>query len=373
MKKQALLVVLLVAIAANIILAVAPYWGKFVSTDYWRRYPALKKKYYDSIYGNKKGPFIRDEYVYSFAAGSLLKGVSPILVNPETPPLGKYFIALSILLFKNEHMVSLAFGLGSLVMVFLVGRQIFSSSVYALLPVTLLSFEPLYLNQLVITPLLDIIQLFFLLCFFYFFNKAGSTKKYILYFLLASVMVGGFISTKFFGTGITLVGAGLLVLVLRKQFRNALRFLVSLVIAPVMLLTLYVQTLFAGYSLKEFLGIQKWILLYNQGHLTKLFTFFPLFLFNIWYSWWDTSVMSDSQWRITWPLSFIGLLVVGFLYVKNKKYRNKALDIVLAWTVLYVLILQTGYMSARYFVLLLPPLFVIGVYGISLAVKKYKK
>lgn len=161
----------------NIVLWIKPYTFKYLSNDYWRRYPALKKKYYDSIYANKKGQFIRDEYVYSFAAGSLIKGVSPVLVNPETPPLGKYITALSILFFRNEHIMSVLFGVLSLVLLFLVGRQIFSSSVTAFLPVALLSFEPLFLNQLVITPLLDIIQLVFLLSFFYFFNKAQVSKK----------------------------------------------------------------------------------------------------------------------------------------------------------------------------------------------------
>lgn len=364
---------LLIIIFINLVTGIIPYIEKYPKPDYWQRFPALKKKYYDSIYANKKGPFIRDEYVYSFAAGSLLKGVSPVLVNPETPPLGKYFISLSILLFKNEHMVSLIFGFFSLLMLFLVGKQIFSNWTIALIPLVILSFEPLFINQLVITPLLDIIQLAFLLSFFYFFNRAISSKKYVTHFVLSSIMVGGFISTKFFGTGVSLVGAGAIVLLLRKDIKKLIYFAISLILAPLLLLLNYLQLLFSNYNLMSFLGVQKWIFLYNTGHLTKLFTFFPLFLFNIWYSWWDNSVMSDSQWRITWPLSFITFLIALYFYWREKKLRNRSLDIVLVWTVLYILLLQSGYMSARYFVLLLPPIFLIMVYSLRILYQKINK
>lgn len=347
--------------------------GIYTSFNYWERFPVLKKMYYDSVYANKKGKFIRDEYVYAFAAGSLLNGVSPILVNPEQPPLGKYLIALSIFLFNNENFFTLIAGIGSLVLLYLLSKQVFASSLLALLPVVFLSFESLYLNQLLITPLLDILQLFFLLSFFLLFNKAENTSKYKIYFLLANCMLGGFISVKFFGLGITLIAAALFVLFLRSNLQKLGWYLITLLIAPVILLSMYLPVLWKGYPLQEFLGIQKWIFLYNQGHLTKFFTFFPLFLFNKWYSWWDTSIMSDDQWQITWPLSFISFLFVLFFYVKYAQYRNKALDIVVAWTIFYILILQMGYMSARYFVILLPSLLLIMVYCFKTCVTMYWK
>jgi 4-amino-4-deoxy-L-arabinose transferase-like glycosyltransferase len=370
MKKLSFVVPLItIVIVVNILRAVLPLHEKYVRTDYWERYPALKKMYYDSVYANKKGDFIRDEYVYSFAAGAYLNGVSPVLVNPETPPLGKYFIGLSIVLFRNEHLLTLFFGIGSLILLYFLGKQIFSSTLLALLPVLLLTFEPLFLNQLRITPLLDIMQLFFLLAFFLLFNKAAEGKKPLQYFLLANIMVGAFISVKFFGTGITLLGAATALLLLRKHLQTLIQYVLTTAIAPVILLSMYVPVLLTGYSLREFLGIQKWILLYNQGHAANFFHFFPLFLFNIWYSWWDTSIMSDFQWQVTWPLSFVFLLIIGIIYFRLPKYRNKQLDIVLMWAVLYILILQTGYMSSRYFVILLPALFLIMIYGMKVLVE----
>lgn len=342
----------------------------YLRSNYWDRYAELKKTYYDSVYANKKGPFIPDEVVYSFSAGSLIKGVSPIFVNPETPPLGKYIISLSILFFNNENIGTLVIGLASLYLLYQLGKQIFSSVVLALIPVLLLTFEPLFLNQFRYTPLLDIIQLFFLLCFFFLFNKAVISKKYVLYFLLASCMAGGFISVKFFGSGLTLIGAALTVLFLRRQFKKSILFLITFLVAPLILLINYVSVLLSGYSFSAFLGVQKWIFLYNQGHVTKGFTFFPLFLFNHWHSWWGVAgtILSDDQWRLTWPLSLVCLLIVLFCYLRGPRYRQKSLDIVLGWVVIYIGLLQIGYTTTRYFVILVPPMFIIMVYGIRVFV-----
>jgi hypothetical protein len=357
----------------NVYLAVFTVGSTYQKHDYWKRYPELKKMYYDSIYANKKGGFIPDEFVYSFAAGSLLKGVSPILVNPETPPLGKYLIGLSIIIFNNEHILTLFFGIASLFILYFIGKQVFSSSLLALLPVTLLSFEPLFLNQLKITPLLDIVQLFFLLCFFLFFNIAHEKTKYLRYFILANCMLGGFISVKYFGVGVTVFGAAIVVLLLRKEFKQIIYYVITSIIAPIILLAMYIQVLFSGYTLSAFLGIQKWIFFYNQGHVTKPFTFFPLFLINRWYAWWNDSILSDSEWQMTWPLSFVLLAFVLWTYYRYSSYRNKALDIVLVWVVIYIGLLQIGYVSARYFVILLPPLFIVMVYGLRSAAMLYLK
>lgn len=365
--------ILILVIASNVILTISSVKDRYVRQDYSQRYESLKKMYYDSIYANKKGDFIRDEFVYSFAAGSLLQGVSPILVNPETPPLGKYIIAFSITLFNNEHITTLVLGIASLFILYLVGKQVFSSTLLALLPVVLLSFEPLYLNQLRITPLLDIMQLFFLLSFFLFFNMAQEKKRYIPYFILANCMLGGFISVKYFGIGITVFGAAIVVLLLRKDIRKVIYYVLTSVIAPLILLSMYIQVLFSGYTLSAFLGIQKWIFIYNQGHVTKPFTFFPLFLINKWYAWWNDSILSDAQWQITWPLSFIVLLFVLWIYYRYKQYRSRALDIVLVWVVLYIGLLQVGYVSARYFVILLPPLFIIMIFGLKTGILLFLK
>ena len=169
---------------------------KYLSSNYWQRFPSLKKAYYDSIYANKKGTWLPDEILYSFNGGALIKGESPILVNPEIPPVGKYLVGLSALLFNNEHLIIPIFFTASFIVLYLIGLQIFKTSFIALLPILFLSFESMFLNQLIYTPLIDIIHLTFLLLSFYFFNKAIINSKHELIFFILSASAFIFFSAK---------------------------------------------------------------------------------------------------------------------------------------------------------------------------------
>lgn len=338
---------------------------KYFSTDYWDRYPSLKSTYYNSVYANKKGNFPRDEFLYAFNGGALISGVSPILVNPEVPPTGKYIVGLSILLFKNEHLMTYLFGLGALFLMFMVGRQIFKSDLVSLIAPTLITFEPFFKNQFVYTPLFDIFQLVFLLAAFYFFNKGfmGKRKTYF-WFLLSCISIGLFISTKFFGTGITIVAAMISVLLLHKEFKKTFILLLMLPISLLILLLSYIRVLMIGYPFLKFLGIQKWVLWYNQGHLQNQFTIWLLLFFNKWVQS-NGRVSSDPQWLLTWPVS---TLISGFTilsYSLRRSLKNKAVEVLMAWSVFYLIILSLSDASARYFVILLPVLFIISVWGIT--------
>src|SRR5581483_11711693 len=78
-------IILLGLIIFNLASVIFLQRDKYLSSNYWQRFPSLKKAYYDSIYANKKGGFIPDEVLYSFNGGALIQGVSPILINPEIP------------------------------------------------------------------------------------------------------------------------------------------------------------------------------------------------------------------------------------------------------------------------------------------------
>jgi len=104
---------------------------------------------------------------------------------------------------------------------YLLGKQIYSSKITPLIPVVLFSSEAIFKNQLIYTPLLDIIQLAFLLTIFYFFNKYIIDKKNsIRNVLLVNIFLGFFISTKFFGTGIAVVLSILITLIIHSEFKK---------------------------------------------------------------------------------------------------------------------------------------------------------
>ena len=367
-------IVLLTVIIFNVGSVVWHQKGKYLSKDYWQRFPTLKKVYYDSIYANKKGGFIPDQTIYSFNGGALIRGESPILVSPEVPPLGKYLIGLSAFLFNNEHIVILICSTFSLILLCLIGKQIYSSVLIALFPPFFLSFEPIFLNQLRYTPLLDIIHLTFLLGSFYLFNLFLKSKKNsIFYAFLTSLFFGFFISTKFFGLGIPLFLSFVLILLMNKKFQKLKLFLASAPVSLSVLLLSYIRVLIIGYPLNKFLGIQKWVYWYNQGHLRLPFSVWPLILFNKWHTSWSTSVLSDPQWQSTWPLLTVASLTTIIFYFFGKIKKRNEIEILMAWTVIYFLFLSFGDANARYFVILMPIMYMVSIFGIKILIERLLK
>ena len=367
-------VVLVLIIFFNLVSVVFGQREKYFSYDYNKNYPSLEKIYYDSIYKNKHGNWVPDEILYSYISGALVRGKSPILLNPEVPPFGTYIIGVSTILFNNQSIVIIFFAIISLFLMYLLGRQIYDKEIFALLPPTLLSFEPIFKNQLIYTPLLDIIQLTFLLLIFYFFNKSLREKKnFIKYVILTNIFFGFFISTKFFGTGITIIFAILVPLFIHKEWKRLKWFLITMPIAVFILYANYLKVLIDGYPFSRFLGIQKWIFLYNKGHLREPFSIWPLLLLNRWYlTFGSKRISSDPQWLISWPIvTIVSFSAMLFAYIK-KIYR-KEVEVMFFWVIAYCLLMSFADASARYFVILVPILYMVSLYGIIEFVKVIRK
>ena len=372
--KRIIFVILLAVIVFNVGSTVWKLRSTYFSSNYNASFLSLQKIYYDSIYKNKHGGFVPDEVLYSYIGGALMKGKSPIFLNPEVPPLGTYIIGLSTVVFNNQYIVIVLFAALSLYLIYLVGLQIYSSRFLALIPPLLFSFEPIFKNQLVYAPLLDIIQLTFLLSIFYFFNKALHSKNnFLLYIVLVNIFFDCFISTKFFGTGITVAFAVLFPLAIHKEWRRLMTTLITMPIAVIILYANYLKVLIDGYPLNKFLGIQKWILIYNEGHLMKPFSIWPLLLFNKWYqSFGKQSVSSDPQWLISWPfITIISLITIVISFIK--KISKREVEIMFFWIISYLLLMSFVDASTRYFVILIPILYMIALYGIIEFVKVIKK
>lgn len=271
------------------------------------------------------------------------------------------------MIFKNEHVVIPIAGILSLILIYLLGRQIFSTSLIALLPPFLLSFEPIFKNQFIYTPLLDIIHLLFLLSSFYFFNLALRSKRnaFIL-FLITSLFFGLFISTKFFGVGIAVIFSFYSVLILRKAIEKIKLLTIALPLSILVLLFSYIRVLALGFPLNEFLGIQKWVFWYNQGHLQFPFSVWSLLLFNKWHVWWgNTPILSDPQWRGTWPIITLLSLATIILYLTGKIKKKREAEVLMAWVIFYLAVLSLGDTTARYFVILVPILYLVTILGIE--------
>lgn len=372
--KKIIQIILFLVIVYNFSSVIRQNKDKYLANNYWQKFPSLKQTYYGSIYKNKYGTWVHDEILYSYIGGALIKGASPILLNPEVPPFGTYLIGISALIFSNQNIIIAIFGVLTLLLMYLIGKQIYNSNLIALLPPLFISFEPIFRNQFFYTPLLDIIQLTFLLSIFYFFNKSIHGDNYKKYYLIVIVLLGFFISTKFYGTGIAIVGALIAALFLNFNKKRFIFFLCLLPLSIIILYATYFRVLIDGYPFHRFLGIQKWIYLYNMGHLTQPFTIWPLLFFNQWHVWFgNIPIITDSQWLITWPIFTTISLLTMFSYFFLFKKKKKEIEILFLWVAMYIILMSFVQISARYFVILIPVLYLVGVYGLLEFIKLIKR
>src|SRR4030042_4934961 len=96
---------------------------------------------------------IGDAELYAYAGWRQIKGDDPTKINTEMPPLGKYFLGLSILVFKNQFFASLLFGILLLLTTFLISRKVIKDFSWALVPVLFLSLDKLFRGDLAVSML----------------------------------------------------------------------------------------------------------------------------------------------------------------------------------------------------------------------------
>lgn len=334
----------------------------FFSKGYSEQYDSFEKAYFTSQYVQKKDPgIIPDQTFEAFVGGAFLRGVNPINIVHEHPPIGRYIIAFSILFFDNPSTIILPLLLLSLVMCFLISKIAIKNSLLALIPVAIFSNEPLFIGKLQYAPLLESIQLPFILLSLYFFIRGIGAKKSFRWFALVSLMVGFVISIRFFVLGMTLFSAMFLYFIIKKRFnKQFINFIISTPISLLVLFASYTKTILDGYSLWQILGIQKYLFYYHQTKLENFFSFWDLILLNRWHTWWgDRSVIRDSTWFIVWPIavfSAFGFLISSFMKKIRMSEGEKFLSI---WVLVYFGLLSLGNSTTRYFLPLVPILYTL--------------
>ncbi|OGK26715.1 hypothetical protein A2954_07035 [Candidatus Roizmanbacteria bacterium RIFCSPLOWO2_01_FULL_37_12] len=307
---------------------------------------------------------ISDEDLYTYAGYKYINGLNPILINPETPPLGKYLIGLSIVLFKNHRIISLISALLSLAIinhiVFLSTNSFLTSSI----AVFLTSINTLFIDQIIHTPQLDIFQLLFFLLFIIFF-LIFKMKNNIFFLLFAGFAMGFFISTKFFLASFFIFNAWLLLNYLIGKthlkkiiFESALLNLIALFTYSYT----YIGYFILGGNLRSFLGVQKWIYLFYSNtsiEISKLLgNYLSLIFFNQWKFWSEGyPFIHYKYWTIFWPVVFIvGSFSIYKLFTEKKAKEKKLLILLAAFLIIYNLFLFVTPVYPRYLLLLFVPL-----------------
>ncbi len=336
---------------------------------YPSRYTVLKDLFDQSQYVQAYNPnSIPDEYFYALAGWNYWHGQNPILFNAEQPPLGKYFISATLYLFNNENIVSPFFNLLCLGALFGLGLVFFKSWWWSLLMVTVFSLETLFMVQMKYTPLLDNIQLFFILMtqlFFTFWLKKKTSPIWLFLFL------GMVISVKFWITGVVLMISYLLALFIVKEKRWRI-FLLYSPITFIPLMLSYLPSFLMGDSLHRLLGVQKYIYVYHQGkfHFDPL-ALFDLLLFNRWHVGWEHTIKPSVDWQMTWPILVV-LTAIFFVRLKIKHFQSPVEIMVIGcWVITYLVFLCFGTVITRYLIPVLPGMYLLSFYVIKEAYDAY--
>lgn len=335
----------------------------FFSPGYNAIYPQLKNQYYSSQYAKKNSTSIMpDEYFESFAGGIFLRGLNPILIVHEHPPMGRYIIALSIFLFDNARTTTLFCLVLSVLGIYLISKQVLKQTVYSLIPLSLFVNEPQFINKFYFAPLLEPIHEPFIVFAIYFFMRGLTSKKYLWWFAATSIMLGFVISIKFFILGAFLIGAFVMALFFEKNPEKIVKFVFTLPLSLLILFIAYFRTIESGYSLWDIIKIQKYIFAYHKSQLISPASFWDLLLFNRWHTWWGSmSISSDPQWVIFWPLSaLITLIFLIFIIRKNMSF-SKEEKVSLFWVMGYSVLLSVGNTTTRYFFPLIPFFYILAI------------
>lgn len=306
---------------------------------------------------------IGDDGLYAYIGYNLANGGSISGFDSEVPPFGKYFIGLSIKVFNNPLYYSIFFGLGSLILFYLIGVKVLRSKVNSLLAVSILFLDPLFFSQFWQSTL-DICQLFFLLVHVLFLTYLINTKtdinnKFIFYAFMSGLFLGFFAQVKYPMLLPLILIIESFYLILKRTKKEYFLYLIGIGLA---ILTVNIKFFLDGNSLIDFLKFQKHILSFylksqlviHEGAIWQVLFFgnFPSISTG--------ELIRINEWWIMWSVvGIIGLLAsIVFIFKKKILFVWKGLGLFILGS-FFILTIIPSY--PRYLVIILPFLYLIAV------------
>jgi hypothetical protein len=337
-----------------------PYWQERFEQSQWRL-PLSQRT-------------VGDDGLYLYVGDQLIQGANPSSLNPEMPPLGKYLIGLSILLFGNGNLYGLAINLLALVVFFFLVQTLFQKKTLSLTATTLLALDPLFTSQSFQT-MVDNTQLLLLLLFFLLLAKISlsqAKKKPLLLPILLGLVLGFFSTTKLPLFSPLLLFLGTLLFLKTKKYWHAFVFVVFSFLAC---LLPYLRFFLLGHNFLEWLKLQKWIFSFYQQSLLQpnIGSALTTLLFNQYQNLFTHTREAIDSWTLAWPLiAILGTIGLVSLTVKNKKNRTFFLGISMILFTLGALLIYNFIPFWPRYLLLLLPFFYLGFTVFIFNLKKPK-
>jgi len=221
-------------------------------------YHALEQRYNNWVADPSNLNFLLgDNDLYAYAGGKYVRGASPDEINFEHPPLAKYLIGLSILVFNNPNVPSVVLGILSLLVLYELSKKLFGASLFALVPMYILSLERLF-TQFSSTSMLDIYLVFFLLLSALLLLYADSSTRLI----VGAIALGLATACKLTAA---LAVPSLVIGVIWNRRDAAKSLLGVMLVAALTYCVSYTQFFLLGHSLTDFFELQWKMLMFQFG------------------------------------------------------------------------------------------------------------
>jgi predicted membrane-bound dolichyl-phosphate-mannose-protein mannosyltransferase len=254
-----------------------------------------------------------DDGLYLYEGYRLIHGEDPTLLNAEVPPICKYLIGLSIIIFGNGYIYGFIVTFTALILFYFLSIYLFKNKLIGLLTTLALLTDSIITNQFDLT-MLDSFQLLCLISTFlftYLFLNSQKTQKKTILLVLTGISFGLFSGSKapIFSPLLSLV-----ILYLLYKSKDRLSNLSILAISAFLAYLLpYINYFLMGHNFRQWLGVQKWILSFyknsfihpNYGSAISTLTVGKYQ--NLFTRIWDSS----DQFSLVWPIiTVISLIVI---------------------------------------------------------------
>jgi len=364
-----LLGLIILVFGTNVFTHRAAYLVRYDS-DYW------DQRYQESQWtrGWEAEETMGDPELYAYAGWRQIQGDDPTKINPEMPPFGKYLIGFSILIFQNQNIPAIFFGIASLAVIFLISKEILKDKVWALVPVFFFSIEKLFLEDLA-TSMLDLPFTFFACLALFFLIKGRKNPRLYLGMIIALALVS---TTKMYLVGFALtavVAFYLFALLLIFRDKDFFWFLLFSPLFLVFYCSTYLVYFINGHNLIDFKYLHFWIRHFARVQMPGYpkFEIWRILLSGQWHTWWGEGIIRLKQWTPLWLISFLSIFpTIWFIFKKGMK-KNLSLLLLIASPLSLLAMYSYGLPYPRYLMPVLPFLYILLCYNLKLAFEKWKK
>jgi predicted membrane-bound dolichyl-phosphate-mannose-protein mannosyltransferase len=296
---------------------------------------------------NDRENIIQDEDLYAFSGYYYLTTGDISSINIEHPPLGKYFIGLSAVIFNNQNIGQIFWAVIFLIFLFLISQKILKNTSLALLVVLLFIQERLFIEQITLS-LLDLILAVFLLIFWLITLLKHKNKAWL---IVQGVSLGTIASIKYPTIAVMVFATWFIYKILiktnAKKIKTEALYLIFL--TTIVFLLSHLPFFIKNPNFLSFINLQEKALRIHLSHVPEYpkAQVFRVLFFNQWLAWWgEKNYIRTEFWNLFWPTTTL-IFLASLIKIKNNL-------LIKLWSLVYLTFLSLRLFFPRYLFLLLP-------------------